>query len=104
MALIDVTITKVGSACQVSPSPARLTTAVDDIRWINQTGGKVIVFFPHDQVLGTDDHFHQSIADTKKHVRTGPDTGTTKTTYKYAIFCHVTKTFATGSDPEIIVQ
>lgn len=106
MAVVDVTIKQntAGTGCTVSPSPAPLKRATDDIRWFNDTGDKIILFFPHDGVLGDDDHFHQSIADQKKHKRTGPDGSTTKTTYKYAIYCRATGTFATGSDPEIIVQ
>ena len=105
MALIDVTITKTSSTvCTVSPKPVRLTMGVDDIRWINLTGSKVVLFFPHDSVLGNDPHFHQTIPNQKRHLRSGPDIGTTPGTYKYAIYCHETKTFAVGSDPEIIVQ
>jgi hypothetical protein len=106
MAVVDVTIRQdsAGTGCTVSPSEAKLKNGRDDIRWSNETGDKVVVFMPHDGVLGDADHFHQTIHDTKKHQRTGPSSGTPKGGYKYAIYCDATGTFATGSDPEIIVQ
>ena len=113
MPVIDVTIIPDGLV------PAGFTTTVtvggvttanptlrrnqDDIRWINNTGYKVVLFFPHDSVLGDDDAFHEIIHIGKKHRRVGPDlTVNPLIHYPYAIFVH--GMFAHGSDLEVIVQ
>jgi hypothetical protein len=110
MALIDVTIdpdgsggfcTSVGGTKKKNPT---LKNGVDDVRWTNNTGDKVILFVPHDGLLGDDDHFHQIIRDTKAHKRSGPNAGIPAGKYAYAIFCLANGTFAHNSDLEIIVQ
>lgn len=110
MALVDVTIQSdgsggyttavtVGGVTTVNPT---LRKNVDDIRWINGTAFKAFLFFPHDNVLGDDDSFHQVIHPGKKHRRTGPDNSVGSAHYLYSIFCN--GKFAHGSDLEIIVQ
>jgi hypothetical protein len=107
MAVFDVTISKVSAnKCTVDPSAVTLSVR-DDINWVNDTSDAIIVFFPHDQVLGRPilkDHFHRKIKAGKEYTQKGPSGASSKGSYLYAIYCAETGTFAVGSDPEIIVQ
>jgi hypothetical protein len=82
----------------------------DTVRWVNKTGGDIIVFFPHDNVLGNSTgHFHHKIAKGATHAHPGAAARQTppgpEEQYSYSIYCTVTKRFAVGgSDPEIIVM
>jgi hypothetical protein len=82
----------------------------DTVRWVNNTGADIIVFFPHDNVLGNaTGHFHHKIATGASHAHAG---GAARRTapgkpeqYSYSIYCSATNRFAVGgSDPEIIVM
>lgn len=103
MANIDVTITKVSpTLCTLNP-PQAVLAAGDTVTWINKTGSRVIVFFPHDGILGGGGHFLHPISNNASF--SPPALGTvTKRPYKYALYCSITKSFAIGSDPELIVQ
>ena len=99
---VDVTITSPSAtASKVDIGKIKLSKN-DTVTWINDTGDKVIVFIPHDGVGNNQGHFFHSIddgaSDTIK-ITTGK-----KRPYRYGVFCHSTNSFATGSDPEIIVQ
>jgi len=114
MASIDVNI---WIATDAMGRPSRVCVADrvqlapgDTVRWVNKTGGDVIVFFPHDNVLGNATaHFHHKIANGGSHAQPG---GATRRTppgkpeqYSYSIYCMATNRFAVGgSDPEIIVM
>ena len=82
----------------------------DTVRWVNNTPGDIIVFFPHDNVLGnTTAHFHHKIASGASHAHPGAAARRTaagpEEQYSYSIYCAATKRFAVGgSDPEIIVM
>jgi len=82
----------------------------DTIRWVNRTGGDIVVFFPHDNVLGNSTgHFHHKVNSGSSYSHPGQATRKNPTgpseQYNYVIFCAVTNRFAVGgSDPEIIVM
>ena len=82
----------------------------DTVKWVNKTGDDIVVFFPHDNVLGpTTGHFHNKIPNGASHAHPGAATRKTppgrKEQYNYSIFCFATNRFAVGgSDPEIIVM
>ena len=104
MAIVDITIDKVTSTvCTVSPGSAGLSLAAgDEVRWINNTNDHVIVFFPHDNVLGLGkEHFHKKIDRHGKYPH--PGGAAQAGTFRYVIFCKETGTFAVGSDPEIVI-
>jgi hypothetical protein len=102
MANTDVTITS-PSATKSKADVGSITVSKNDtITWINATSDVMIVFFPHDKLGNSQNHFFRSIQPG--------DSDTIKVTtskmraYRYGVFCHDTNSFATGSDLEIIVQ
>ena len=107
MAIVDINIVK-ASARVCIVDPAQLA-AGDTARWHNQTGDDVIVFFPHDNVLGNAaKHFFTTIPDKASHHAPGAaakkNAAGPPEPYPYVIFCAATNRFAVGgSDPEIIV-
>ena len=95
------TIITVQSAT-VTPGVATVSKG-DQLQWVNNTTDRIIVFFPHDKVLGAgsaSNHFMQPIA-------AGASSPLIKThksgSFRYAIYCADDDAFAEGSDPEIIV-
>jgi hypothetical protein len=113
MAIVDINVWR---ALDANGNPSRVCVANpgvlapgDTPRWNNNTGGDIIVFFPHDNVLGNaTGHFHHKIAANGSHHH---NHGATRRTapgkpeqYSYAIYCAATNRFAVGgSDPEMIV-
>jgi hypothetical protein len=81
----------------------------DTVRWVNNTGGDIIVFFPHARVLGRSrGHFHHKVTRGESYSHPGRAARRTRgrkpEQYSYSIYCSVTKRFAVGgSDPEIII-
>ena len=102
MANIDVTITSpTATSSKIDVGSIRVGKN-DTITWINNTGDVVVLFFPHDKMANSQNHFYRTIQDQESDVikiTTG-----IKRPYRYGVFCHSTNSFATGSDPEIIVQ
>ena len=79
----------------------------DTVRWVNKTGGDIIVFFPHDNVLGNA-HFHHKVSKTIPYPHPGAASkqtpGGPAEKYSYAIYSTATNRFAVGgSDPDIII-
>lgn len=107
MAIVDINVVKASGRVCIA-DPAQLNQG-DTVRWNNQTGGDIIVFFPHDDVLGNaTKHFFNTIADKASHHHTGgarkKNAAGPAEQYSYAIYCLATGRFAVGgSDPEIII-
>ena len=113
MAIVNI---KVWNAVDSNGGPSRICvadpgkiSAGDTVRWSNQTGDDIIVFFPHDNVLGNSTkHFFHKIGDKSSHHHTGSATKKNSAgppeRYPYAIYCVATGRFAVGgSDPEMII-
>ena len=108
----DVTISVNESETVCTATPVTLTSKEggvggDHVRWVNNTGDRVIVFFPHDDafaILGVDqEHFQEEIKKGRKHRNIGG--AAHKGTYRYAIWSDKTGSFAKGgSDPKIIIN
>lgn len=106
MATTTIRIRKTaGGTCKVT-SPAYVSSA-DEIAWVNETDDRVILFFPHDKVLGRPTmkrNFKKSIKKNGTFVIRGPRASTPKKSYVYSVYCQATERFGVGgSDPEIIV-
>ncbi len=98
-----------GTASRVCVAdPVKLAPG-DKLRWVNNTGDDIIVFFPHDNVLGnTTGHFHHKVPKNAAYAHPGAAARQTPPgspePYSYVIYCAATNRFAVGgSDPEIIV-
>lgn len=108
MAQVNITITKVSPrVCLVDQQTLNSATG-DKANWINHTGDEVIVFFPHDDVLGagaSGRHFHKQVPKGGNYTHPDPANPAKKGRFPYAIYCSATQNFAIGgSDPEIIVS
>jgi hypothetical protein len=81
----------------------------DSVRWVNNTGGDIIVFFPHAKVLGrSKGHFHHKVGKNESYTHEGKAARRTRGSkpekYSYSIYCSATQRFAVGgSDPEMII-
>ena len=99
-----------GNPSKICVADSVKLAAGDTVRWVNSTGGDIIVFFPHDNVLGNSTgHFHHKVANGASYAHAGGASRRTppgpEEQYSYSIYCTVTKRFAVGgSDPEIIVM
>jgi hypothetical protein len=102
--VFDITISVqagVAKATKVTAKPG------DNVNWVNNTGDRVILFFPHDGIFSLGSHFHHSIGKNGHHqpLTTIVAQPVAKKHCPYAIWCDATGTFAIGnSDPEIIVE
>jgi hypothetical protein len=98
-----------GKASRVCVADVGTLNNGDTLRWVNKTGGDIIVFFPHDNVLGNaTGHFHHKVANNASYHHAGAAARRTppgeEEQYSYAIYCAAMNRFAVGgSDPEIII-
>src|SRR6266404_3086010 len=99
---VDIEITSpTTNSSTIDVSAARVHKN-DTITWLNSTGDDVILLIPHPGLGDGQGHVFRTIHDgfpEKVKITKG-----TIGHYPYAIFCFETNSFATGSDPEIIVQ
>ena len=106
---IWVALDGAGKASRVCVADPVALAPGDTVRWVNQTGDDIIVFFPHDNTLGNSTgHFHHKVAKNASYAHPGAASKQTPSgpaeRYSYVIYSAATKRFAVGgSDPEIII-
>ena len=98
---VDIEITSpTANSSTIDVSSARVSKN-DTITWLNSTGDDVILLIPHPGLGDGQGHVFRSIHDgDSEKVKI---TKSTLGRYRYGIFCFGTNSFATGSDPEIII-
>ena len=100
---VDVTITSTSATVSKVDRSAVNVSRNDTITWTNMTADLAILFIPHKKLADNQNQVHRQIAANGGTAKVKITTGTRRS-YSYGIFCHDTNSFATGSDPEIIVQ
>ena len=104
---VEITIEVSSGICTVTPGHADVAIG-RDVTWINNTAERVIVFFPHDKVLGNllKKAFHHSVKAGKDFTKAGPSDSALKGVhFRYAVYSQQSDCFGVGaSDPEIIVR
>ena len=102
MANIDVTITSpTATSSKIDVGSIRVGKN-DTITWINNTGDVVVLFFPHDKMANSQNHFYRTIQDQESDVikiTTG-----IKRPYRYGGFSHPTNSLPTGPGPQLLGQ
>ena len=100
-------IVKTTEGCFVLPAYA-IEGAGKKVKWVNLTGGEVIITFPHANVFGNpSDAFIVTLApagaDSHHTTRAVVGQGGSKN-FPYSVYCEAVSDFAYGnSNPEIIV-
>jgi len=92
--------------CIVQPGSIHLGQGNVTVRWENETGGKIDILVPHDQLRSDIKHLELKSRKKPGEIQFHPPKVAKKKqrTYPYAVYCHSTKSFAYGgSDPEMIV-
>jgi len=99
---VDIEITSPTANSSKIDVSAAAVSKNDTITWLNSTGKDAVLLIPHPGLGDGQGHVFRTIhdGDTERVKITKGTIGH----YPYAIFCFKTNSFATGSDPEIIVQ
>ena len=99
---VDIEITSPTANSSTIDVGAARVSRNDTITWRNSTGDDVVLLIPHPGLGDGQGHVFRTIHDGDPE--TVKITKSTMGRYPYAIFCFQTNSFATGSDPEIIIQ
>ena len=107
MANKQVNIVTAFQRCLADPAHLKAKPG-DSITWVNQTGGEVTVFFPHDNVFKSKGRFNLKVdkgkTDGPREPLDNPGEGRPRS-FRYAVFSEETGSFAQGhSDPFIIIE